>query len=239
MYPSSGSPLALRQLATMAPISGSNMNIYVELHANIRQVSVAVSLGSGSDATTSAQVTKNGFAIEVRHQGQTLSQDLPAEVDATATALSIPQSSSSRLNWRLPLSPSVPRPSLFSLEIQTIPWESKDINAGSGICCRQCGHVIIRKESIASWRDLPSENWAEMMEFWHCHKPHDEEHNHSHHEKGADIENLEKRGYGASNVISAKPGVGFVDLVSFMLSESDCDGLLVSVISSAPKKRLT
>lgn len=215
----------------MSAVSKSNINIYVELLSNIRQVSVAVSLGSSSDATTRAQVVKNGLAIQVHHQGQTQSLDLPSHVEAAAPALPIPQAPSWRLNWRLPLSPGVPRSGLFSLETQAIPWESKDLDAGSGIRCRKCDHAVIGRDSIASWRDLPSENWAEMMEFWHCHKPHDEDHEHSHPDKGTDADSLAKRGYGASNIISAKPGVGFVDLVSFMFSESDCNGLLVSVTS--------
>lgn len=213
----------------MAVPSQSSINIYAELLSNIRQISVAASLGSSSGATTNAQVVKNGTAVQVHHQGQTKSLDLPAQVECVATALPIPPTASSRLNWRLPLSPSVPRPSQFSLETQAIPWESKDLDTGSGVRCRKCDHSIVSRDSISSWRDLPSENWAEMMEFWHCHKPHDEEHeHHTHASNGADTESLAKRGYGASNVISAKPGIGFVDLVSFMFSELDCSGLLVS-----------
>ncbi|KAI6785612.1 uncharacterized protein J7T54_005946 [Emericellopsis cladophorae] len=74
--------------------------------------------------------------------------------------------------------------------------------------------------------NLPSENWAEMMEFWHCHKPHD--HDHGHTNGGAEQADLTKRGYGASNAISAQETVGLVDITSFMFTESDCDGILFS-----------
>ncbi|KAF4989583.1 hypothetical protein FGRMN_9045 [Fusarium graminum] len=67
---------------------------------------------------------------------------------------------------------------------------------------------------------LPSENWAEMMEFWHCHKPHDHEHQ--------DPESLASKGYGANHAISAQQGTGFVDLTSFLFSEPDCRGLKYS-----------
>jgi hypothetical protein len=66
---------------------------------------------------------------------------------------------------------------------------------------------------IKAWKDLPSENWAEMMEFWHCHKPEDDH--------GKDHEHLTSKGYGARSMIGAQLGVGFVDLTSFLFSESD------------------
>lgn len=81
------------------------------------------------------------------------------------------------------------------------------------------------KNTIKAWKDLPSENWAEMMEFWHCHKPHDHDQR--------DPESLASKGYGANNAISAQPGIGFVDLTSFLFAESDCDGLKVSLITIA------
>lgn len=70
------------------------------------------------------------------------------------------------------------------------------------------------------WKDLPSENWAEMMEFWHCHKP--EPHNHQSHEHLAD------RGYGANAGISAQDAVGFIDIMSFLFTDHDTTGLKVS-----------
>ncbi|KAF5682686.1 hypothetical protein FCIRC_4865 [Fusarium circinatum] len=90
--------------------------------------------------------------------------------------------------------------------------------------CRSCGSEFVAQNIINTWKDLPSENWAEMMEFWHCHKPHDHDHQ--------DPESLATKGYGANHAISAQQGVGFVDLTSFLFSESDCRGLQYS--SSTP-----
>lgn len=218
-----------------AVVPQSSTTIYAELLANIRQVSVAATLPSQVDATTSAEIIEDGKAIRVKHQGQTQSLSLPADV-AALPALPIPGTASSRLNWRLPLSPAVPRPDAFSLENQAVPWGAKDLVSGSPIRCRKCAHPIIAQDTISFWKDLPSENWAEMMEFWHCHKPHDHNHgnghahDHDHSNNGVEEDSLVKRGYGASNAISAKPGVGFVDLVSFMFAEDDCNDILVSVI---------
>lgn len=47
--------------------------------------------------------------------------------------------------------------------------------------CKSCESKLISSETITTWKALPSETWAEMMDFWHCHKPSDDGgHNHSH-----------------------------------------------------------
>lgn len=194
-------------------------SIYAELLSNIRQVSVRATLSSPSDATTTAEILDDGRRIQIQHQGEVRSLDLPATVLVRST-IPIPENSSQDLTWRLPVPATETQLTRFSAENQSVPWSSTDLNVGSSICCRHCNYNIVQRGRIKSWKDLPSENWAEMMEFWHCHKPHDHEHH--------DGENLSKRGYGANSAITAQPEVGFVDLTSFMFSESDCDGLSVS-----------
>lgn len=193
--------------------------MYAELLSNIRQVSVVASLASASTPGTEAEVVDHGTAIRIRHGGRAETMTLPAPA-LRSMALPIPTEPSNQLGWRVPISDRVPKTSAFSLENQAIPWAAADLKPSSPIECRECGHAIVLEGSMDSWKDLPSENWAEMMEFWHCHKPHD----------GAptDTEHLTKRGYGANNTISAQPGVGLVDLTSFMMSESDCHGIIVS-----------
>lgn len=203
----------------MTTTSESTAIIYAELLSNIRQVSVVASLSCDLDSTTNAEVIDNGQVIRIHHQGHTQALTLPSQVSAPPV-LPISQAPCMRLSWRLPLSPTVARPLAFSLETQALPWSSVDIKIGSQIFCRKCQHPIVKENTITAWKDLPSENWAEMMEFWHCHKPHDH--------AQLDDEELVKRGYGASNAISAQVGIGFVDLTSFMFSESDCNGLSVS-----------
>lgn len=51
--------------------------------------------------------------------------------------------------------------------------------------CAVCRTPIIPNcgTTIQTWKALPSETWAEMMDFWHCHKPHNDnhkDHEHSH-----------------------------------------------------------
>lgn len=199
-----------------APIS-----LYAELLSNIRQVSVVASLPSTSDASTKAELAVDGNAITISHQGLSQTLELPANVVVQAK---LPITQSIRLlTWRLPVAGATTKASAFTAENQALPWSSTDLKAGSPITCRQCNHHIVAEGTILEWKDLPSENWAEMMEFWHCHKPVD-------HGK-TDDEHLTKRGYGASNLISAQASIGHVDLASFMFSESDCCSLQVSHMS--------
>ncbi|KAL7935333.1 ubiquitin-conjugating enzyme E2-binding protein [Trichoderma chlorosporum] len=207
----------------MAQSNTAICSIYAELLSNIRQVSVIATLSSPSNATTKAEILDDGRRIQIHHQGEIRSLDLPASVSIRST-LHISENFSQGLAWRLPVSATEAQLTRFSAENQSVPWVSTDLKAGSCIFCRHCNHNIVQQGRIKSWKDLPSENWAEMMEFWHCHKPHDHEHH--------DGENLSKRGYGANSTITAQPEVGFVDLTSFMFSELDCDGLSFSRLNS-------
>ncbi|CAI6095646.1 unnamed protein product [Clonostachys chloroleuca] len=203
----------------MNPSPESSAYIYAELLVNIRQVSVVANLPSPVDGSTKAVI--DGHTIRLQHQSQSSTLVIPARVVAPPILpLPDPKQRTVKLSWRLPLSTAVAKPASLSLEGQALPWGSVDIQKESPIQCRGCHHEIVPRGTIKEWKDLPSENWAEMMEFWHCHKPHD-------HEKHDD-EKLTQRGYGASNAIAAQPNVGFVDLTSFMVAESDCDGLLFS-----------
>jgi hypothetical protein len=197
------------------------LSIYAELLSNIRQVSVRATLSSPSDSTTKAEILDDGRRIQVHHRGEVRALDLPASV-LVRSAIPIPEKCSQDPAWRLPVPVAETELTRFSAENQSVPWGSTDIKVGSSICCRHCDNVVVQRDRIKSWKDLPSENWAEMMEFWHCHKPHEHEHH--------DGETLSKRGYGADSSITAQPEIGFVDLTSFMFSESDCDGVLVSLL---------
>lgn len=72
------------------------------------------------------------------------------------------------------------------------------------------------------WKDLPSGNWAEMMDFWHCHKPDppEEERN-----KEGEDPNAVVKGYGAGNQLVAVEGTVLVDVTSFLVKGVDCLGV--------------
>ncbi|PHH72122.1 hypothetical protein CDD80_4756 [Ophiocordyceps camponoti-rufipedis] len=218
----------------------SGIAIYAELLPNIQQLSVAATLSSESDASTSAEIIDQGRRILISHRERTLAVELPA-IAATSTALALPRVPCSNLSWRLQAAVLGARSLPSTPENQEIPWASTDLKTGSSVGCRQCGIEVVRANQTSVWKDLPSENWAEMMEFWHCHKPPDEKP-----EDGS----LADRAYGANSTIAAQPGVGFVDVSSFVFTESDCHDLLFSsspsgtllkssaaAIDQAPSKR--
>ncbi|KAI0021321.1 ubiquitin-conjugating enzyme E2-binding protein [Xylariomycetidae sp. FL0641] len=197
--------------------------IYAELLAIIGQVSVACVLPCpSSPGNTKAAVSPDGLTLTLYHRGVEQSISLPGQVAAPPT-LPIPKDGPKILSWRLPLMAKPDVRAVASPEA-IVPWSAGDLRPGSAVTCRACNASIVPTGSLKVWKDLPSENWAEMMEFWHCHKPHDHNHGHSAH--------LESRGYGASSRISAQPGVGLVDLTSILISTSD-----MSTHSIEPRKQ--
>lgn len=206
-------------MAAFAPPPKSSVHIYAELLTNIRQITVKTCLPTPADNTTAAEIFGDGRKFRLSHKGTTAELDLPAKV-LVKGALPISHKGSVDLTWRLPLLPARAPERQFLPENQVVPWSASDIKMESPVSCRACGQLFVQRGTITSWKDLPSENWAEMMEFWHCHKPVE-------HDKPEDG-NLQQRGYGAASAITAQPGVGFVDITSFLFAEPDCTSLKVS-----------
>ena len=203
--------------------------IYAELLYNIRQVSVDAYLSSPSSLATFVEVSAHGFKLRVQNNGIVRELTLPAAVKAPRF-LPVRQQNCQELSWRLPLlEPENTQNSLESIEDQSIPWSASTLVPGCELRCRICNTILVQQSIIKSWRDLPSENWAEMMEFWHCHKPAIDGHR--------DSDHLASRGYGANATVSAQQGVGLVDLTSFLLCESDCSGVVVSYYTSFTEAR--
>jgi len=204
--------------------------LYAELLANIRQISVIAALNSPCDANTIVELSTDGQQIILCHGGHKSILNLPGKV-ASNTQLQKPALGSSELSWRLPLG-GQPKPE--DTEGSDAPWPAKELGPDAEFCCRRCGTRIVSKGRVTSWKDLPSENWAEMMDFWHCHKPSDHEHNGTNgHSNAYEDDPQTSRGYGANTKFTAQVGVGFVDLSTFLLVKSDCTNIKVSDLSSS------
>lgn len=178
---------------------------------------------------------------------------LPARVaDATRLTLAIgkaisspgkPTGSSHDYSVRMHIDPRdpvlAPRDELID---DHVPWTAAHMLPSTRIRCRGCGTPFLNEpytehpaeQSNRSplrgwlWKDLPSGDWAEMMDFWHCHKPDPHEEN-SKSESATAIkleeENAQIKGYGASSCVEAVPGTVFIDVATFLLSEADCVNL--------------
>ena len=124
-----------------------------------------------------------------------------------------------------------------------VPWMAGDMGPLARLRCRGCENVVLDSKcsgfSAASadsdvngtastgrvWKDLPSGNWAEMMDFWHCHKPDSHDHDHGDNTVSIEERNSQVKGYGAANHVVAARGTVLVDVPTFLVAESDCTGL--------------
>jgi hypothetical protein len=194
-------------------------------------------------------IAQGSSHVSVKHQGAEAHMVLPAAIrppgqlqlasasDAlqqdVGTVLPVVegQRGKTQLTWRLPLAPNsaISAVSGYLDDYRSVPWSALSLRPGAGVYCRQCGvsTVIVPPGRIQSWKDLPDQGWAEMMEFWHCHKPQVSGPGHAH---GSDAqgekaseEQLADRGYGANMRIAPSPGLALVDLTTIWLSEDDCE----------------
>jgi hypothetical protein len=195
-------------------MENSGTLMYAELLANIRQTSVIAFLGLPSDSSTNVELSDGGQHFALHHRGDTLILDLPGQI-APHFQLQKPLLGSKELSWRLPLAG---HPKRGDHESNESPWSAASLSEHVEFLCRGCDVVVVRQGAIKAWRDLPSENWAEMMDFWHCHKPSDHEAYDQSHGK----DSTASRGYGANTTFLAQSTVGFVDLTTLLLAQADC-----------------
>ncbi|CAK7221657.1 hypothetical protein SBRCBS47491_004603 [Sporothrix bragantina] len=224
------------------------VQLYAELLANIRQVSVSALFAVPVNAaTTTAVILPDGETLRIQQDGQTLAtMTLPGKV-AVSVAGGGPKSLpmlgpvlvSGNVTWRLPAVDGLNKTQDDNDCLA--PWSAPDLPPKSPVACRACETELVAASTVQTWKDLPSDNWAEMMEFWHCHKPDVKEETKKSikggdkdGEKDENENRLADRGYGANSVISAERGVGFVDLTTLLFAEDDCQNFLFST-STADK----
>jgi hypothetical protein len=221
----------------MAP-NETSITLYAELLLHIRTVTLFASLRTNHSRQTDAKLSADGSCITVSHEGHSATIRLPINVKGPSeAALELPsQPPTKELTLRLQLEEREGSDFLVALQQEDrqaniVPWDGASLSeaADVAITCKTCDGVLVPKGKLQQWRDLPNENWAEMMDFWHCHKP-DEHHLHDHtHEQV-----VGQKGYAAGNRLQAVEGVGFVDLTSLLLSEPDCEGAQVRLFFIHP-----
>lgn len=233
-------------------------SLHAELLPNIRQITLHFSQTPARALNAiqpKFQLSDSGQEVTVSLSGsfqndaQTIT--LPARVsDATQQILKTDASPSAK--------PSISPNHEYSIRMQIdpkhlllttkdgltddyVPWTAMDMSPLTRIRCRFCRSHLLKTRSSENvraqpqstylgweWKDLPSGNWAEMMDFWHCHKP-DSLDNGPPHETNpmsqTDGKVAEVKGYGAASRVKAIPGTVLIDVATFLLAESDCVGL--------------
>ncbi|KAF1359503.1 hypothetical protein EJ07DRAFT_178565 [Lizonia empirigonia] len=208
------------------PKNESHIMLYAELLLHIRTITLFASLRSHHSRETKARLDADGSLITVSHEGYKATIRLPIKASGKGdAALELPALPPSKeLTLRLQMEEQDDSDMLGLMadvrKANIVPWDGVALSKQEEVelRCKNCEGVVLRSHAVSEWKDLPNENWAEMMDFWHCHKP-DEHHLNDHaHEAG------EQKGYAAGNRLRALDGVGLVDITSFLVREQDCEG---------------
>ncbi|KAI7124863.1 hypothetical protein D0869_15857 [Hortaea werneckii] len=208
------------------------IHLYAEHLQNIRTLSIQASLATFSNTETKATLSADGSQLSLSHEGETATIQLPITVpgghnDATLT---IPSAPSKELTFRVSLSEK-PGSNLLGERPASsetiIPWMSSHLSTSAEISCANCRTVLIPRGTVTQWKDLPSEGWAEMMDFWHCHKP-DVPHDHDHHHDVHGGNGSAGRGIGANSKLAVERGVGLVGPLELLFAKEDTRSIKVS-----------
>lgn len=191
--------------------------LYAELLLNIRQVTVLAILPTACHQGTHIRLLCDQKTIHLEHEDQDASIELPCQV-ANTTGLAIPPAPTKELSFRLAVSTATNLPTATnSVTDVTVPWSASKLTTETRLACQSCGNILV--PIITVWKDLPSGGWADMMDFWHCHKPANK--------INLDDSTGSTKGYAAANDLGPTSGVGLVDISHFLFAESDCVGIQV------------
>lgn len=192
-------------------------HIYAELLCSIQVVTVAVILPSTSTPETEATVSADGQIFSIKHNNVTTSLQLPTQVAQEGRQDVKIDGAQKQLSFRFKPQAITLARHLSSRNEVLVPWDAQSMTRETVLKCRVCNTDILRSGAIRNWKDLPSSNWAEMMDFWHCHKP-----------DGPHVAaQMVDKGYMANSSFSAAQGIGLIDHDSFVLFPDDCTSLHV------------
>ena len=209
------------------------IHLYIGHLLNIKTLSIQASLSTVSNKETKATLSADGKLLTLSHEDETASIQLPINISPNRQSnvrFTIPAIPSKELSFRVQLEekPGVQHSALSNGDHDNgnlVPWNAGALTAETAVCCGRCSTVIVARGKVQTWKALPSQGWAEMMEFWHCHKPH-EPHDHT----AGEV----KKGYAAGSKLAVGTGVGLVDLMDFIFAVEDCDNATVSSIPLHP-----
>jgi len=196
-----------------------SIHLYAELLLNIRTINIFATLSTKHTSQSKAELSADRSSLTFQHGNQQATIHLPGKAARPCpTQLVLPVNPSSEISLRL--QPEISLLNRSSESENIAPWSAGVLTDRSRLSCRACGCTVVIPEAVHEWKNLPSEHWAEMMDFWHCHKPNEPPIH------GAENYIMQK-GYAASNHLTAHPGTGFVDLLYFLVSPQDCCSMKV------------
>jgi hypothetical protein len=183
-------------------------NLYAEYLPNIKTLTITTVLETPRNDSTALWLSNDHSKLVLEHDNHTHRITLPAKVSGQGTRhLQLPNTGDLQCVNRIPADP------IFGQQEPVTLWSATHLDKDTRVHCKNCS-TLVSSDKIHVWKDLPSEAWAEMMDLWHCHKPE---------EPARDSDDATaQKGYAAGNKLIAQVGVGLVDVMSFLVSESDC-----------------
>lgn len=195
-----------------------NIYLYAEILTHIRQLTLHASLKAEKHEGAKLEVTTDKTVISVKHDGETQRLYLPTQIKGDAT-VTFPLLKKTELAARIQIDDEHEWKCSVSDDIE-VPWMASDLCSKTIIQCRYCHAEILSQGSIQIWKNLPSENWAELMDFWFCHKPQDNQE--------AGEEAAAAKGFSSNSKLNISSGTGMSDLISLLLLGDDCKNIKVS-----------
>lgn len=195
----------------------STIYLYAELLLNIRQVTVFAILPSDCNEETRVWLGHDHRTLRLRHEDEESVIELPCSV-ADRANLKLPPVAARELSFRLVVSdaatlPAHPRQATDCND----PWPASRLSAETQVACGSCGTLLVNNINV--WKHLPSAGWADMMDFWHCHKPSSID--------GDGDDAASSKGYAAANALGPTTGTGLVGVSHLLVSDIDCTGIKV------------
>jgi len=205
----------------------ANIHLYAEHLKNIGTISIQAHLPTVSNQATKANLSADHCRLSLSHEGEVVSIKLPIQVSCghNEPTLTVPATPSKDISFRLKVEEKPSAHGLLSNGIadseNLMPWMATELTPETEINCANCSSKLISRGVVKRWKDLPSEGWAEMMDFWHCHKPLELK----------DRENSEgvSRGIGADSKLVIDLGVGLVSPLDLIFAVEDCMDIEVGV----------
>ena len=217
--------------------------LYAELFLHIRVITIHASLSSpDSGKKPTIAIVEDGRSISLVHVDEKLSIPLPTRVHPKNPTTTLAQVSKcgNEYTIRLKLEDELTKEesnSCFNTESiidvgfgNLAPWTSHCMkNSDSKIMCAQCGSIIQPAGKVKNWLDLPNDDWAELMEFWHCNKPSKNPQLKGRYEKQFSTDNrkFKRTEHFTGNKICVSQGKGFIGTLYFLLHKDDCTGVKV------------
>jgi hypothetical protein len=200
--------------------------LYAELLIHIRQLTLHASLETEKNEHTKILLSSDKKIVTALHEGENASIYLPTQISGTAN-VTFPLKRRTELSTKLQIEDlhQLEQALEASSDIE-VPWPASELTDQTSISCRECNKVVMKTGTVKEWKDLPNENWADLMDMWYCHKPHD------HHENGEEAAEL--KGFSANSRLQITSGLGFVDLLSVLFDPNDCSDIEVSAEISFP-----